>query len=97
MCDGEDRVVVVKKKAGRVGERRCYKAQCVSAKCTNGIQDVGKIAWGRFSLQGFFEVEKGSDSGGALLGSYAPLSCWELFALSLLCSPMLPIAGPRIG
>jgi hypothetical protein len=75
MCDGEDRVVVVKKKGEtRVGERRCYKGQSVSEKCTNGIQYVGQIAWGTSRARIFFEVEK-EESGGGSVGSYAPLSC----------------------
>ena len=74
MCDGEDRVVDVKKKEGvRVGERRCYKGQSVSEKCTKGIQYVGQIAWGTSRARIFFEVEK--ESGGGSVGSYAPLSC----------------------
>jgi hypothetical protein len=84
MWNGEDRVVVVKKKAGRVGERRCYKAQ-----------DVSKIVWGAFRCKDFSRSRRGREG-----------LCWELratvllelfFALSLLCSPMLPMAGTRIG
>jgi hypothetical protein len=86
MCDGEDRVVGVKKKGEvRVGERRCYKGQCVSEKCTNGdpIRTFGQIAWGT-SRAGIFSrssVEK--KSGGGL--------CWELRATVVLVAEGLAL------
>ena len=77
MCDGEDRVVDVKKKGEvRVGERRCYKGQSVSEKCTNGNPITWAKSRGERLVQGFFSrssVEK--KSGGGSVGSYAPLSC----------------------
>jgi hypothetical protein len=99
MCDGEDRVVDVKKKGEvRVGERRCYKGQCVSEKCTNGypIRRPNRVR--NVSCRDFFEVECREEVGRGL--------CWELRATvvlkalplpSLLRCPMLPIAGARIG
>jgi hypothetical protein len=102
MCDGEDRVVGVKKREEvRVGERRCYKGQCVSEKCTNGDPIRSAKSRGERLVQGFFRgrVSRRSREGGSV-GSYAPLSCSWLKALplpSLLRCPMLPMAGARIG
>jgi hypothetical protein len=70
MCDGEDRVEVVKKKAGSVvkGGRRCYKARCVSPKCTNGSKTWAKPRGERLAAR-VFRGREGQGPGKALLGS----------------------------
>jgi hypothetical protein len=80
MCDGEDRIVVVKKKAGSGGGgRRCYKAQCVSAKCTNRSKTSAKPRGERLAAR-VLQVREGEGGREGSVGFW-----WEGATRHRLC------------